>query len=106
ERKRVGSYGVRVESDGTTLIPMRTLAGELASLQLIKADGEKRFLPGAPARDLLHWLGSPDDASSIAIAEGYATAATIHGATGLPVACAFNAGNLPGIARMLRERFR
>lgn len=38
------------------------------------------------------------------LAEGYATGATLHEATGLPVAVCFDAGNLRHIAQALRER--
>ncbi|MBE0587352.1 MAG: DUF927 domain-containing protein, partial [Hydrogenophaga sp.] len=40
------------------------------------------------------------------IAEGYATAATLHEATGYPVAVAFDAGNLQHVARALRQLHR
>ena len=39
------------------------------------------------------------------IAEGYATAASIHEATGRPVAVAFDAGNLAPVVRALRGRY-
>ncbi len=38
------------------------------------------------------------------IAEGFATGATIHQATGYPVAIAFNAGNLESVAKSLRQK--
>ena len=41
----------------------------------------------------------------ILIAEGYATAASLHLATGLPVASAFDAGNLIPVAKALHEKF-
>src|SRR4029077_7198923 len=39
------------------------------------------------------------------IAEGYATGATVHEATGSPVAVAFNSGNLLSVAKTLHEKF-
>ena len=48
-------------------------------------------------------IGEPDGA--LCIAEGYATGASIHEATGTAVAVAFNAGNLLAVARALRARF-
>jgi putative DNA primase/helicase len=39
------------------------------------------------------------------VAEGFATAATVHEATGSAVAFAFNANNLKPIAKALREKF-
>jgi putative DNA primase/helicase len=103
ERKGVRAHGVRVEPDGTLLVPMRDEAGELGNLQAVAPDGEKRFLPGGPVVGLLHWLGDPAGAATVALAEGYATAATVHEATGLPVAVAFNTANLPRVARQVRD---
>ncbi len=40
------------------------------------------------------------------IAEGYATAATVHEITGNCVVVAFNAGNLADVAIAVRQRFR
>ena len=37
--------------------------------------------------------------------EGYATGVTVHTATGWPVACAFDAGNLLPVALALRVKF-
>ena len=38
------------------------------------------------------------------VAEGYATAASVHEATGYPVAVAFDAGNLEPVAETIREK--
>ena len=50
-------------------------------------------------------MGNPEGAAALCIAEGFATGATIHEATGYPVAVAFNAGNLVPVAKAIRERF-
>ena len=47
---------------------------------------------------LWHMLGQPEGAAVVLVAEGYATAASLHEATGLPVAVAFDAGNLVHVA--------
>ena len=39
------------------------------------------------------------------IAEGYATAASLHEATGLPVIVAFDAGNLLPVAQAIHKRY-
>jgi putative DNA primase/helicase len=111
ERKGVQGYGVRYLADGTLLVPMRNAAGELQNLQRIapvKPSGdqpEKRFLPGGRKSGLLHWLGEPEGAAVLCLAEGYATAASIHAATGRPVAVCFDAGNLVNVAKALRPLF-
>ena len=48
-------------------------------------------------------IGDAANASQIMVAEGYATAATLHQATGLPVAVAFHSNNLRPVAEALRE---
>lgn len=67
------------------------------------ADGtDKLFLKGGRKSGLWHWCGDPAGASVLLIAEGYATAASLHQATGRPVAVAFDAGNLAHVAKALR----
>ncbi len=100
-RKAVKAYGVRVH-DGQLVVPMRE-AGELKSLQFIAPDGDKLFLPGGRVRGCYYSIGKPNE--WLCIAEGFATGATVHEATGLAVAVAFNAGNLAPVARAMRERF-
>jgi putative DNA primase/helicase len=80
--------------------------GELASLQFIGADGGKRFLSGGAIEGGYASIsgGSPAR-DKIIIAEGYATAASLHAATGLPVVVAFNAGNLVPVAKAIRAKY-
>jgi putative DNA primase/helicase len=101
-RKRIKAHGVRV-NDGALVIPVRDTAGDLHSLQFVDADGEKRFLRGGRVSGCYFAIGKP--ARALCIAEGYATAASIHEATGLAVAVAFNAGNLMSVATALRSKF-
>lgn len=101
--KGVQAHGLRVDADGRLLVPVRNGTGELQSLQRITADGEKRFLGGGQMTGGYFAIGGrPTD--TLCIAEGYATGASIHEATGFPVAVAFNAGNLPAVAQALREK--
>ncbi|MBI3987930.1 MAG: DUF3987 domain-containing protein, partial [Lentisphaerae bacterium] len=99
--KGIKTYGLRVH-DGELVIPMRDSA-ELHSLQFIGADGDKRFLTGGRVSGCYFPIGKPDGA--LCVVEGYATAASIHEATGCAVAVAFNAGNLLSVARALRAKF-
>ena len=91
-----------MDADGRLLVPVRDRAGEWLSLQRISADGEKRFLPGGRVSGGYYAIGKAR--GTVCIAEGFATAATIHEATGHPVAVAFNCGNLEAVARALREK--
>lgn len=101
-RKGVRNHGLRLHKDAL-VIPMRDSTGNLNSLQFIDAEGNKRFLSGGQKKGCYFAIGWP--AESLCIAEGYATAASIHEATGLPVAAAFDAGNLEAVAKALRAKF-
>jgi len=101
--KGVGTHGLR-QADGLLLVPMRDGDGRLWSLQTIAADGGKRFQAGGRKRGLYYAIGR-QVTDVVCIAEGYATAASIHEATGYPTAVAFDAGNLEPVARELRGKF-
>jgi putative DNA primase/helicase len=102
QRKKVHAYGLRLLRD-SLVIPARDVRGVLHSLQFIDADGNKRFLTGGRLRGCYYAIGKPD--GLLLLAEGYATAATLHQATGAAVACAFNAGNLLPVALAMRRKF-
>ena len=100
-QKGVKSHGLRVHED-KLVIPMRHSDGKLHSLQFISADGEKRYLPGGAKKG--HYFGIGKPAGVVCVCEGYATAASVHEATGHAVAVAFDAGNLEPVARALRVK--
>lgn len=104
-RKGVGGHGVKFTPAGAVLVPMQNLQGELRNVQTIKPDGTKRYLPGGQKSGLLHWLGNPEGAAALLLCEGAATAASLFEATGRPVACCFDASNLPHVARAVRSHF-
>jgi len=107
-RKGVQPHGVRFAPDGWLLVPVRDGAGTLWNVQRIApakpADGpDKLFLAGGRKSGLWHMLGNPAGAAVLLVAEGYATAASLHQATGYPVAVAFDVGNLLHVAKALRQ---
>ena len=110
-RKGVQAYGVRFTPDGWLLVPMRDAAGKLWNLQRIApakpAGGgpDKLFLRGGRKTDLFHWCGDPAGNPVLLVAEGYATAASVHQATDRPVAVAFDAGNLAPVCKTLRTQY-
>jgi len=106
ERKQVKNHGLKVTGDGRLIVPVLEEGGGVVSLQYIKSSGDKQFHPGGKTKCGFFFLGSVDDSTqSVFIAEGYATAATIHEQTGQPCFVAFNAGNLPNIAEMVRKSY-
>ncbi len=102
--KGIKANGVKLYKDAL-LIPMRDADGVLHSLQFIGANGGKKFLSGGRVAGCYYSIGTLKDATALCITEGFATGATIHEATGLPVAVAFNAGNLLAVAREMRKKF-
>ena len=100
-RKGVQAHGVRQLGE-RLLVPV-TSGGEIDGLQFIDPDGGKRFLRGTPKREHYFPIGTPN--GSIVIAEGYATAAAIHEATGTAAVVAFDASNVLPVAEAVRARF-
>jgi putative DNA primase/helicase len=103
--KNVPSHGLRV-GGGTLLIPMQSLSGKTFSLQRIDRDGNKRFMSGGKTKGMVFVIGDLIDGEPICIAEGYATAASIHRATGWSVVTAFSANNMVTVAPDVKERFQ
>ncbi|MDB6061546.1 MAG: uncharacterized protein JWM78_1649 [Verrucomicrobiaceae bacterium] len=104
KRKKVRAFGLRF-SRGSIVVPVQTIDGNLIGLQFIAADGSKKFLTGTAKRGAFHLIGDIQAAAPLAIAEGYATAASIHMAAGWPVVVAFDAGNLMPVAQALRAKY-
>ncbi len=110
-RKGVQAHGVRYQLNGTLLVPMRDEADRLWNVQRIaperpKDGPEKRSCKGGRKSGLWHLLGeAPDGGGVLLLAEGYSTAASLHEATAYPVAVGFDAGNLPRVAKALRQLY-
>jgi len=104
-RKRIPGLGARF-TRGTLVVPLRSSPETLVGLQFIAGDGGKKFLTGTAKQGAYCLIGpEPQPGEWLGIAEGYATAVSCHLAGGLPVACAFDAGNLLPVARALRARY-
>lgn len=111
KRKGVKPHGTRVGRDGWLLVPMRDASGKLWNLERIapaKSDdggNEKKGLFRGRRTGCYYSIGGVGGAAALCIVEGAATAASVHEATGYPVAAAFNAGNLLAVAKALRDKF-
>lgn len=104
DRKGIAPLVTRIDSDSNLLIPMY-LDGKIVNVQSIDAEGNKLFLPGAKKSGTYCPLtAKTDDKSVILICEGFATGASLREATGYPVMVAFDAGNLPKVAKIAREK--
>lgn len=113
---RVGQYhrwtpDGAITIDGSLLIPIRDETRAIVSLQAIfpsdanPLERDRDYLPGGKKQGGYFVVGSVKaDSKTILICEGYATGCTLHQATGYPVVVAFDAGNLPEIARIIRSK--
>lgn len=97
---------------GALLIPIRDRTGKLWSLQAI-FDGkvlfgrDKDYLAGGAKAGHFFAIGKPQEQEGrkvYVLAEGYATAASLHECTGHCVLVSFDAGNLLTVAASIRER--
>ena len=99
-------------NDSTITVPLYNVDGRLKSAQYIDADGNKRFAKNTNKVGAFHIVdGNAADlksATSIIVAEGYATAASINEAVkepGLKVIAAMSASNIEHTVKALKEKY-
>lgn len=95
--------GLRVHSCGALVLPVYNLAGELASLQFIQADGRKVFLSGAklPADGCLI-IGQIEAAKPVYLVEGIGQAWSANKATGCAAVICFGWGRVAKVASAIK----
>ena len=101
--KGIKTHGARVTGDGRLIVPLFDQAGNLSSLQYIAADGGKLYHSGAQTGSRFWQVGTTDEPGTLYVAEGFATAATIHEVTNRPCVVAYSASNLVPVTGILRE---
>jgi putative DNA primase/helicase len=101
-RKQIQPYIAKTNKYGALTIPLYNAQLELINLQFIDAEGNKRFLGGGQKKNGFCWLGSSTE--TILVAEGFATAASLHENKGLQTFVAFDAGNLECVAKIIRAK--
>lgn len=116
QHKGVGGHGLRYTRNGSAVVPLTDHAGKIYGLQFLRTAAQaeqakrpaKEFWPtGLGKRGHFHLIGQPPTGDEvILVCEGYATGATLHEATGLPVVVAFDAGNLMPVCDALRKQWR
>jgi putative DNA primase/helicase len=102
-KPRPDSHSFLMFKAGSVAIPLRDAAGKLWSLQAINEQGTKLFPKYGRKSGCFHLIGDMTAARALFIAEGYATAASVHAALGEPTGVAIDSGNLLPVARTLRE---
>ena len=90
-------HGLR-QWKGRLVVPVLDSKGKIQSLQFISPDGSKRFLSGGRLAGGRFTIGKVNPTGTVLIAEGYATAATLHTETSYPTIISFTASNLEHVA--------
>ena len=113
-RKQIVGFGVRyAPRSGAFLVPMCNVRDQIVGLQVIfptkqeETGRDKSYWPyGMSKEGAFHLIGPhPEPGEPVLVCEGYATGASLHMATSLTVAVAFDAGNLLVVCKAMRERF-
>lgn len=103
-------FGARLSRQGNLVVPIVDARGRVWGLQVIYSDPavktrkgrDKDYWPtGLAKQGHFHIIGLIGRGSVVLLCEGFATGATLHAATGLPVVVAFDAGNLLPVAKAL-----
>lgn len=105
QRKGIQTHGARITGDGRLMVPLYDEDGTLSTLQYIAHDGSKLYHPGGQTGGKFWMLGTMDEAGTLYVAEGFATAATIHETTNRPVVIAYSASNLVPVTGKLRDLY-
>ena len=103
-RKKIGTHGARVTGDGRLIVPLYNDEGGLSSLQYIDSDGGKLYHAGGQTGGCFWMVGTLDEPGPIYIAEGFATAATIHEVTNRPCIVSYSASNLVQVTKTITEK--
>ncbi|MFV7496742.1 primase-helicase zinc-binding domain-containing protein [Klebsiella michiganensis] len=90
---------------GDVVVPLYDGTGALVNLQFINAEGLKRTLKGGQVKGACHLIdGQKQAGKRLWIAEGYATALTVHHLTGETVMVALSSVNLLSLASLARQK--
>jgi putative DNA primase/helicase len=105
KRKGIQTHGVRITGDGRLMAPLYDQDGTLSTLQYIDEDGGKLYHPGGKSGGKFWMVGSLDEPGTLYVAEGFATAATIHETTNRPCIVAYSASSLVPVIASLRDMY-
>ncbi|MDN4199044.1 toprim domain-containing protein, partial [Citrobacter freundii] len=91
---------------GDVVMPLYDNTDALVNLQLINSEGLKRTLKGGAVKGASHTIeGQKQAGKRLWIAEGYATALTVHHLTGETVMVALSSANLLSLASLARQKY-
>lgn len=104
QSKGLSGFNYPVMTDGSLLLELVGESGAVTAAQTITPQGEKRLLTGSAKRGAYHVVNAPRQPQCVLIAEGLATALSVHlmRPEALTVA-AVDAGNLLPVAEVMRR---
>lgn len=104
--KGFGGLSFPILPDGSLLLALVGDTGDVTAAQTISPQGEKRLLTGSAKRGAYYAVNAPEQPQSVLIAEGLATALSVHlmRPDALTVA-AIDAGNLLSVAEVMRRKY-
>lgn len=106
QRKGIPCMGLRTDTDGTMgqviLIPAYDANGQIVGVERISPGGEKKHL--GTKREAYFLIGETRPGEQVFVAEGYATACSIHQLTNKPVAVSFSHFNLGNVGNILERQ--
>ncbi|ELV7528910.1 DUF927 domain-containing protein [Edwardsiella ictaluri] len=104
--KGFGGLSFPILPDGSLLLALVGDTGDVTAAQTISPQGEKRLLTGSAKRGAYYAVNAPEQPQSVLIAEGLATALSVHlmRPDALTVA-AIDAGNLLPVAEVMRRKY-
>ncbi len=105
EKKDIRAPNLFVDK-GSLIIPLYDKKNELANLQMMdpRKEKSKLFFTGAFVPAELHFIFG-EIVDKVIIAEGFATAATLHEATGWPAVMAVTVHKLNAVTQLIRKRY-
>jgi putative DNA primase/helicase len=104
-KKGIRPHNARVTGDGRLVLPLMDRWNRVRSLQYISADGSKIFHTGGQAGGSFWRISHPSISSTIYLAEGFATAVSIHEATKACCFVAYNADNILKVAPIIQAQY-
>ncbi len=104
-RKGIKPNGARVTGDGRLVVPLYDEDGVLSTLQYIDNEGGKLYHPGGATGGKFNIIGNTEEPGPLYVAEGFATAATIHEITGRPCVVAYSASNIVPVVATLHTLY-
>jgi len=105
QAKGIQPHGLKQDDKGYLIAPLTNANGEIRSMQRINQKGQKGYQKGGEKSGNFHSFGKLTNGKPIIIAEGIATAATVHEVMGSATAAALDSGNLTPVTKALAKKY-